>query len=285
MEVGQRMKTIECSIPESIYRSLTAKRDSDNESLDHLVATALAQYLGQSFHTLFQVSTSAALVEGLFQGAVRVEQIKEHGDFGLGTFVDLDGEMVVLDGGVYRLAADGSVTEVEDSRLIPYAVVTHFRVETNKDDVSFSTFDGLVAICDRLRSSENLFYAFRVDGTFSSVHCRIVRAVAKGTPLTAAASGQSLFNFSDVKGTLVGFWSPTFAGSFSVPGYHFHFISDDRKIGGHVLDCEAEHMTIRTCSMPEVHVSLPETKEFLQADLTRDPSKDLESVERSLSSK
>ena len=77
--------------------------------------------------------------------------------------------------------------------------------------------------------------------------------------------------FSDVKGTLVGFWSPTFAGSFSVPGYHFHFISDDRKMGGHVLDCEAEHMTIRTCSMPEVHVSLPETKEFLQADLTRDP--------------
>jgi acetolactate decarboxylase len=284
MEVGQGMKTIECSIPESIYRSLITQMNSDKESLDHLVAAALALYLGESFHTLFQVSTSAALVEGLYQGAVRVEQIEAHGDFGLGTFVDLDGEMVVLDGSVYRLASDGSVTEVEDSQLIPYAVVTRFRVETHKNDVSFSAFDELVAVCDGLRSSENLFYAFRVDGAFSSLHCRIVRAVAKGTPLTAAASGESLFTVSDVKGTLVGIWSPTFAGSFSVPGYHFHFIADDRKMGGHVLDCEAEHTTIRACSMTEMHVALPETEEFLQADLTRDPTKDLESAERSHSS-
>jgi acetolactate decarboxylase len=278
------MKSIECSIPESIYRSLTAKMASGKESLDYLVATALAQYLGESFHTLFQVSTSAALVEGLYQGAVSVGKIKEHGNFGLGTFVDLDGEMVVLDGSVYRLASDGSVTEADDSRLIPYAVVTHLCVESSNDDVSFSTFDELIAVCDGLRPSENLFYAFRVDGIFSSVRCRIARAVAKGTTFTAAASGQSLFTFSDIKGTLIGLWAPTLAGSFSVPGYHFHFISDDRTLGGHVLECEAEHTTIRTCSMTKMHVSLPETKEFLQADLTRDPSKELESAERSHSS-
>lgn len=59
------MKTIECSIPESIYRSLMAKKESDTESLDHLVATALAQYLGESFHTLFQVSTLYVANQGV----------------------------------------------------------------------------------------------------------------------------------------------------------------------------------------------------------------------------
>jgi acetolactate decarboxylase len=71
---------------------------------------ALSQCLGRPIHTLFQVSTSAALVEGLYQGAARVSRLLRHGDFGLGTFIDLDGEMIVLDGVCYRVASDGEVT-------------------------------------------------------------------------------------------------------------------------------------------------------------------------------
>jgi acetolactate decarboxylase len=56
-----------------------------------------------------------------------------------------------------------------------------------------------------------------------------MKAVPEGTGLTAAASGQEEFLFNEVEGTLVGLWSPDFAGSFSVPGYHFHFLSTDRK--------------------------------------------------------
>ena len=49
-------------------------------------------------HTLYQVSTATALVEGIYQGAVRVATLREHGDLGLGTFENLDGEMVIVDG-------------------------------------------------------------------------------------------------------------------------------------------------------------------------------------------
>ena len=45
-----------------------------------------------SDRTLFQVSTSGALVAGLYQGAVSTAVVLQHGDFGLGTFADLDGE-------------------------------------------------------------------------------------------------------------------------------------------------------------------------------------------------
>jgi acetolactate decarboxylase len=274
------VKTITCNLPDSLYAALIERMDTDKVSCDHVVSLALSQCLGRSIHTLFQVSTSAALAEGLYQGAVRVSRLLHHGDFGLGTFIDLDGEMVVLEGVCYRVASDGAVTTVEGDRLIPYAVVTRFSSEFAKRFQHVNSFAELVTVCDGLRSSKNVFYAFRVEGKFSFVKTRIMKAVPEGTGLKVASSGQEEFSFEDQEGTLVGLWSPGFAGSFSVPGYHFHFLSMDRKRGGHVLECRAVDVTIGGCAMHEMHVSLPETAGFLQADLSRDPSGDLMSAER-----
>jgi acetolactate decarboxylase len=274
------MKLITCSVPDSLYNALVERMETDKASCDHVVSMALSQYLGHRIHTLFQVSTSAALVEGLYQGAVRVSRLLRHGDFGLGTFIDLDGEMVVLEGVCYRVASDGVVTKVKGDRFIPYAVVTRFSTEFGKRSQQLNSYSELVAVCDELRSSENVFYAFRVEGKFSFVKTRVMKAVPQGTGLKAASSGQKEFTFKDQKGTLVGLWSPGFAGSFSVPGHHFHFLSADRKRGGHVLECKAVDVTIGGCAMHEMHVSLPETAEFLKADLSRDPSDDMTGAER-----
>ena len=274
------MKTITCNLPDSLYNALVERMETDQTSCDHVVSIALSQCLGKPLHTLFQVSTSAALVEGLYQGAVRVSRLLRHGDFGLGTFIDLDGEMVVLDGVCYRISSDGAVTTVEADRLIPYAVVTRFSNEFVKRSQRVDSFSELIAVCDSLRSTENAFYAFRVEGTFPFVKTRVMKAVPHGIGLKVASSGQEEFSFEDQEGALVGLWSPGFAGSFSVPGYHFHFLSADRKRGGHVLECNAVDVTIDGCAMHEMHVSLPETAEFLHADLSRDPSEDLMSAER-----
>jgi acetolactate decarboxylase len=273
------MKTITCSLPDSLESALQQRMDADNESRDHIVARALSEYLSTPLHTLFQVSTSAALVEGVYQGAVRVSRLLQHGDFGLGTFTDLDGEMVVLDGVCYQVAPTGAITPVEGERLIPYAVVTRFSSSSRKSYRRIPTFDDLVQVCDQLRDSNNVFYAFRVNGTFRTVKTRVMKAVSEGTPLKTAASVQQEFHFEDLRGTLVGLWSPAFAASFSVPGYHFHFLSEDRQHGGHVLDCRASEVEIDTCAITEMHVSLPETEQFLAADLSRDPVEDLLNAE------
>jgi acetolactate decarboxylase len=254
--------------------------ETDNTNCDHVVSMALSQYLRKPIHTLFQVSTSAALVEGLYQGAVQVSRLLGHGDFGLGTFIDLDGEMVVLDGVCYQVSSTGTVAKVEGDRLIPYAVVTRFNAEFSKQIDPLDGYSRLVSVCDELRDSDNVFYAFRVEGRFSFVKTRVMKAVPEGTGLKTAASGQKEFLFKEVGGTLVGLWSPGFAGSFSVPGYHFHFLSSDRKKGGHVLECQASGVAVAGCAMNEMHVSLPETEEFLKADLTRDPQADLMKAEQ-----
>jgi acetolactate decarboxylase len=213
-----RMVRIEGLIPESIYAALHARISTDKETADHILSAALAQYLNQPLHTLLSVSTSAALVEGLYQGALRISHLLEHGDFGIGTFINADGEMVVLDGVAYRVAAGGVVRVASPDTLIPYAVVTRFKQEISNKEASFSSFNEASGLCDAMRGSENLFYAFRIDGLFDAVSARVLRPVEHGTGLAAAAQVQEVNTFRGVTGTIVNLWTPGYAGSFSVPG-------------------------------------------------------------------
>jgi acetolactate decarboxylase len=129
--------------------------------------------------------------------------------------------------------------------------------------------------CDALRTSGNIFYAFRLDGTFQRIRTRAVSPPGKGTRLVDAAKAQSEFRFKDVAGTLVGLWSPGFSSAFSVAGYHFHFLSDDRLEGGHLLDLESESLRLRMEALTDFHLALPETEAFLKADLRKNTADEL----------
>lgn len=50
----------------------------------------------------YQVSTLQALALGFSKPVITVEELLMHGDLGLGTFEDVDGEMIVLDGKCHR---------------------------------------------------------------------------------------------------------------------------------------------------------------------------------------
>ena len=230
-------------------------------------------------HILYQVSTATALVEGVYQGAVRVGTLREHGDLGLGTFVDLDGEMVVVDGDFFQVRGDGSVREVDDSVMSPFAVITRFSPESAVTLEQCPDMTHLTSRFDALRDSDNLFYALEVDGKFDYVHTRAMPRVQEGVRLLQAASMQPEFEFSDIAGTLVGFWTPEYASAFNVPGYHLHFISADRTHGGHLLQCRGKNFSLRIQQEGEYHIVLPETEDFMKADLRRDPSMDLKQAE------
>ena len=159
-------------------------------------------------HTLYQVSTATALVEGIYQGAVQIAALREHGDLGLGTFESLDGEMVVVDGHFFQVRSDGSVREVQDNVLSPFAAVTAFSPDQSITLENCPDLSYLTSQFDALRQSDNFFYALRVDGTFDYIHARAMRRTKEGTPLVQAAAVQPEFEFSNISGTLVGFWTP-----------------------------------------------------------------------------
>ena len=267
-------------ISKSLQSALEKLSKETGEPISQLVSGTLSRCLGIPLHTLFQVSTSGALVQGVYERAVSSNLLLNYGDFGLGTFENLDGEMVVLDGAIYQVRSDGKVTKIEKDVGTPFAVVTHFVADQDQMIENASSFKDLTKICDRYRDSDNLFYAFRIDGHFGNVHTRAMRETLDGLPLAKAAAIQPEFEFTGVDGTLVGIWAPQFSSALNIAGYHFHFLSEDRSKGGHLLECSGKHLRIRVERLNDFHLSLPESEEFLRADLTKDTSTDLAYAEQ-----
>ena len=231
----------------------------------------------EAMSTLYQISTSSALVEGVYSGSVCSSVLLEHGDFGLGTFEDLDGEMVILDAEIYQVAE--KVRHRSDDFLVPFAAITPFRAPASFAIDNVATLKDIEFACDQQRISHNLFYALRLDGLFETIQARAVHAVPQNTRLVDAAKTQRELHFENIEGTLVGFWSPRYSSSFSVPGYHFHFISKDRTKGGHVLDCRASKLEACIQVLSEYDIRLPESGPFLTINLTKDPTHDLAKTE------
>ena len=124
-----------------------------------------------------------------------------------------------------------------------------------------------------------MFYSIRIDGHFETMHTRAVCKAEKGFRLVNAAAVQPEFDFSDISGTLVGFWTPGYATALSIPGYHLHFLSEDRTKGGHVLGCSGSGLCLQLQRDCNVQIALPETEDFLNGDLRRDPGADLAKAE------
>ena len=273
------MPHLESTVSSGLWELLQAHASRTQQPVAYIVNRALADYLEAAHHTLYQVSTATALVEGIYQGAVRVGTLREHGDLGLGTFEELDGEMVIVDGHFFQARSDGSVREVDDHVLTPFAVITRFSPEAAVVLDQCPDMGHLTSGFDSLRHSDNLFYALRVDGTFEFVRTRAMCRTQEGVPLVQAAAIQPEFEFRHIPGTLVGFWTPEYARTLNVPGYHLHFLSDDHSCGGHLLQCRGANLRLQIQRQGSYHIALPETEDFLKADLRRDPTADLAQAE------
>lgn len=273
------MPMLNIVVPVSVETALRDEATRRGTSVDSVAGAALGDYLQLNRHRMFQVSTTGALVEGVYAGAISSRYFMEHGDFGLGTFENLDGEMVILDDAIYQAHSNGTVLRRDDDFQIPFAVITRFQGDDAFETGPITCLRELERACDSHRESANLFYAFRVDGVFQKILARAVSRAKTGTRLVDAAKSQGEFEFSNVEGTFVCLWSPGYSSAFNVPGYHFHFISKDRKRGGHVLDCRATALHVGVQMLCEYDVRLPGKGSFLTTDLSRDPSTALAKTE------
>ena len=276
---AQQGHDLHVKLPAGHWQALLLHCEQSGEKQSAVVRKALADYLDLEHHTLWQLSTSTAVVEGVFGGALQVKDLIDHGNFGLGTFEQLDGEGILLDGVCWQVRADGSLIKAPQEETIPFWVATHFEAERNLTVSSIQSLQELGEQIDPVRPGANFFVAIRITGVFEHVAMRTVSRVPEGTGLLEASSKQTTFNAEQVSGTLVGFWSPTHTTSLNIPGYHFHFLADDYSSGGHVLDVKADTLKIELDFQSNLRLVLPETKQFLEADLSRDISEELHQAE------
>lgn len=221
-----------------------------------------------------------ALVEGIYRQKIPFSDIRRHGDFGLGTFDDLDGEMVMLDGDIYQITSDGSVAMIDMATLTPFSCVTFYEPASHDNLERETPYPEFQEWLFSLLPSPNIFYAIRIEGTFSSMKVRSVPRQENYRPLAEVAKDQPTFEFREIEGTLVGFYTPSFMGSVSVPGLHLHFLSSDRRHGGHLLECTAGSVRAGIQFITALELALPMNFDYLSCDFRRDVEKDLESAER-----
>src|SRR3712207_1305730 len=107
-------------------------------------------------HTLFQTSTIEALLDGNYEGDISFAELEERGDFGLGTFDALDGEMIALDGDFYQVRADGRAYAVDKQSRTPFAVVTFFEPDLSRQLANIEDFTTLCAYLDRVVEGRSL---------------------------------------------------------------------------------------------------------------------------------
>ncbi len=267
--------------PELMQRLRTRAQatDSDPETLARQALRRLLATDGSAGNAVFVSAPVNALVEGIYQENTTIADIRRRGDFGLGTFNQLDGEMVVLDGEVYQLRADGRAYRVPDSEQTPFACVTFFAADSGEQIDRPLDHDGLLHLLDMLLPSKNMLYAIRIEGEFDYVRTRSVPRQESYRPLVEVAREQPEFEFERVSGTLAGFWTPSFMGSLTVPGYHLHFLTAARDSGGHLLECRTRNVHVAIQHVPMLEVGLPITLDYLTADFTRDLDSDLDEAE------
>jgi acetolactate decarboxylase len=231
--------------------------------------------------TLFQYSTMNALLQGVYDGEMTVCELARHGGFGLGTLNGLDGEMVAIDGAFYQVRVDGRAYPIAPESETPFAVVTRFAPGTALPLPEGLDYAGLLADLDRRIANPNIFAAIRIDGTFPEVKVRSVPAQsAPYRPLAEVIEDQAVFDLKNVHGTLVGIRMPAYMADLNVPGYHFHFLTEDRGRGGHVLALVTESGTIEIDEIGTFEIKLPDSADFAAANLTGERADEMDKVER-----
>ena len=217
---------------------------------------------------LYQTSTMTALLGAVYDGETTMAELVRHGDFGIGTFDALDGELILLDGVVHRFRDEGAAELVQPDVKTPFACATFFEPEQTvriDQPVTKHAFEQLV---DRIIGNDNLFAAVRVTGVFEDMETRTVfRRSDPYPPMLDVVKRQPTLKLGAARGVLMGFRTPPYMQGINVAGYHLHFLTGDKQRGGHVLNYRLLEGVVEVATMSDLAIDLPRSKAFAEADL------------------
>jgi len=249
------------------------------------ISTPPAEYADNPIaqrETLVQISTIDAILNGVYDGVVDFAALKDYGDFGIGTFEGLDGEMIGFDGNFYQVRADGIAYPVSDSMETPFACVTFFDADYEEELPEGFDYEQIQELLDDTLPTGNIFYAIKIEGTFSYMKTRSVPGQQKPyPPLVEVTRNQPIFEFTNIDGTVVGFRCPAYVAGVNIPGYHLHFLTNGNDAGGHVLEFQVADVVAYVDYTSEFLMILPgEGSYFYELDLTQNKQEELEEAEK-----
>ena len=234
---------------------------------------------------MFQVSTLQALALGYSRQVIAVEELLRHGDTGLGTFEDVDGEMIVLDGRCYRADETGRVTQASPDTGVPFASVA--RVEDARA-FQLGPVEDVKALKTELdlKIEEgfglNSMHVARIDGFFERV-CARSESPFRSHHVSlkdVLAKTQKDYEFTQVEGSLICVYYPDYMDGINAAGWHFHFVSDDRRRGGHVFELRLKQGAVKLKKIDRIEICLPNEPAFDTYALKSASGEEIKQVEQ-----
>jgi acetolactate decarboxylase len=218
--------------------------------------------------TLFQVSTVTGLEHGIFYPVTTVGELKQHGNVGVGAFEGMDGELILIDGQPFNAMYDGEVVPVDDKTPITYSAVAFLNANRTVPLQNVASYEQLQQSIEKLLPNRNIFYVFKIYGAFNYLKVRSTAKQEKPYPgIAQVVKNQSVFEFTNVKGTLVGVRCPAYLQGVYAPGFHLHFISDDLQKGGHLIEVNLAEGTGEIGYLTQMHLLLPDNDRTRAVDL------------------
>lgn len=215
-----------------------------------------------------QFAVLDALLAGAYESGMRVDEATAIGDFGLGCVDHLGGEVVILDGRAIECTLDGPPVAMAGDEVLPFAIVCRFP-DVAAVGVGERDFAGFAASVEGMLASRNLFHAVRFDGVLSEVRVRVTPRQHHPFPRLAEVTSHQVETVArGIRGTVVGFWTPAIYQGIAVAGLHLHFLSDDRDLGGHVLELAVDAGELRVAAFARLDLRLPTDELFLRTELT-----------------
>lgn len=234
---------------------------------------------------MYQVSTLQALSMGYTRAVITVEELVKHGNLGLGTFENVDGEMIVLDGTCYRAADDGVVTRPDPGTGVPFASVATTGEERRFAIGEMKNIRDLKQLLT-LKIEEdfglNSMHVVRIDGVFRKVCARSEsghRSHHVGLK-DLLSKTQKDFEFRGVNGSMVCIYYPDYMDGINASGWHLHFLSEDKTQGGHVFDLELESGEARLSKLSRIEIQLPSEPAFDTYSLKEASASEIKEVEQ-----
>lgn len=215
--------------------------------------------------SLFQLGNASALFSGAIEGHMTYRQLKSKGDFGLGTFNGIQGEMVALDGHFYKISQKGKTIPVDPVWKTPFVELVRFTQNESAYFDKINSYAVLKKTITEKLDNKNIPYAVKVTASFQYLK---LRSRSPRAALQVSDVIEETYSVRNTKGTLVGFWFPDYLPSLTIPGFHFHFIADDRQMSGHVLEMKADNVNVEINAVNQIELAFPLTRVYKNAIIT-----------------
>jgi acetolactate decarboxylase len=206
---------------------------------------------------LRQIGTYDYLVEPNFTGLSQIKTATKGVTFGLGTFDNLDGELVIVGGIGYRIPTTGVPEQITGDELTPFLQAIRFTPTKSGPVPPGTQCSQLIPAINALAATDAGIVAVRVRGTFTALTTRSVPRQSEPWPsLAQVISEQTQFDLSGSRAVLVGFRQANDFLGVGQPGLHLHGLTANKNAGGHVLSCTAGadvQLSVQRATSVEIH--------------------------------